>query len=130
MKLNTHIHKAALTVLCILSLSPALMVAAGSPKPIEERGVIKSVDMNAHILVVTEPKKNAERKFQWNDQTKFNERDKSIGASDLKAGERVRLTYLPAGDTPILRSVHIAPAKTETHSGKSPSSARSNGAQA
>src|SRR5437867_1583189 len=79
MKRNTHIYKTAVTALCLLSLSPALMFAAGSPKPIEERGVIKSVDMNAHILVVTEHKKNSEHAFQWNDQTKFSARDRSVG---------------------------------------------------
>jgi hypothetical protein len=130
MKLNTHIHKAAATALCILSLSPALMFAAGSPKPIEERGVIKSVDMNAHTLVVTEHKKNSEHTFQWNDQTKFSERDKGASPSDLKEGERVHLSYTPGGDTPILRSVEIVPAKTEKHSANNLSPARSNRAQA
>jgi len=130
MNLNTHIHKTAVTALCILSLSPALMFAAGSPKPIAERGVIKSVDMNAHILVVTEHKKNSEHAFQWNDQTKFSERNKSVGAGDLKAGERVHLSYTPGGDTPILQSVRIAPAKTQTHNANKLSPARSNRAQA
>lgn len=130
MKLSSHIHKTAAAVLCVLALSPALVFAAGTTHPSRERGIIKSVDMEAHTLVVTDRKNNAERAFQWNDQTKFSEREKSAGASDLKAGERVRLTYSPGGDTPILQSVVIAPARTETHSANQLSPVRSNLAQA
>ena len=126
MKLYTPIHKTAVTVLCILSLSPTLVFAAGTPKPIGERGLIKSVDMKAQTLVVTEHKNNAEQKFQWNDQTKFSERSKKASASARKEGERVHLTYTPGGDTPVLQSVHITPAKTEKHSANNLSSVRSN----
>ena len=128
MKLNSHIHKTAVASLCILSLSPALLFAASSPKPIEERGVIKSVDMDTHRLVVTEHKKNAEQTFQWNDQTKFSEHSKGASAGDLKEGERVHLKYVSSGDTPILQSVHITPAKTQKHSANTIFPARSNGA--
>jgi hypothetical protein len=113
MKLKTHIHKTAVATLGILSLTPALVFAGNTAKPSEERGVIKSVDMTAHTLVVTEHKKNSEQTFQWNDQTKFTERHKSASASALKQGERVDLTYTPGGSTPVLKSVHIAPANTK-----------------
>lgn len=126
MKLNTRIQKSVVAALCVLSLSPALVFAAGTPKPIEERGVIKSVDMGAHTLVVAEHKKNTEQKFQWNDQTKFSERNKSASASALKEGERVHLTYTAGGSMPTLESVHIAPAKTEKHSANNLPPARSN----
>ena len=128
MKLKTHIHRTAVTALCILSLSPALMFAAGSPKPIEERGVIKSVDMTAHTLVVTERKNNSEQTFQWNDQTKFHEHFRSTSANALKEGERVHLTYTPGGSTPVLKSVHIAPANAEKPSASNYSSASGKGA--
>src|SRR5437879_1401510 len=130
MKLNSHIHKTAVAALCVLALSPELVFAADRTHPSRERGIIKSVDMETHTLVVTDRKNNSEHTFQWNDKTKFSERDKSAGASDLKAGERVRLTYSPGGDTPILQSVHIAPAKTESHSANKFSLSRSNLAQA
>ena len=130
MKLNTHIHKTVVAAICVLALSPVLVFAADTPRPTVERGVIKSVDMDAQTLVVTEHKNNAEQKFRWNDQTKFSERRKNASASALKEGERVHLSYTAGGDTPILQSVQIAPAKTEKHSGKNPSSARSNRAQA
>ena len=130
MKLNSHIHKTTVVAaLCVLAMSAELVSAADTKHPSRERGIIKSVDMDAHTLVVTDRKKNSERTFQWNDQTKFSERDKSADASDLKAGERVYLTYSPGGETPILQSVHIAPAKTETHSANKPSPARSSLAQ-
>ena len=126
MKLNTPIHRLVATALCILSLGPAVVFAAGSAKPVEERGVIKSVDMDAHILVVTEHRKNAEQKFQWNDQTKFSERSKSATADALKEGEHVKFNYVPSGDTPILQSVHITPAKSEKHSATTISPASAN----
>ncbi len=129
MKLNSHIHKTAAAALCVLTLSPALVFAAGTTHPSRERGIIKSVDMDAHTLVVTDRKNNSQRTFQWNDQTKFSEGKKSAGASNLKPGERVQLTYSPGGETPILQNVHIAPAKTETHSANKPSPVRSDLAQ-
>ena len=128
MKLNTNLGKIVVAVLCLSSLAPALVFAGNAAKPGEERGVIKSVDMTAHTLVVTEHKKNTEQTFQWNDQTKFMERDKNASASALKAGEHVRLTYTAGSPTPTLKNVHIAPAKTEKPSAKNNSPARSNGA--
>jgi Cu/Ag efflux protein CusF len=126
MKLNTHIYKKAVTALCILSLSPALVFAADGPKPIEERGIIKSVDLDTHTLVVTGHKNNSEQKFQWTDQTKFSTRRKNTSASALKEGERVHLTYTPGGDSPVLQAVRITPARTEKHSANDLSPARSN----
>lgn len=128
MKRKTNLHKTVVAALCVLSLSPALVFAGNTSKPSEERGVIKSVDMTAHTLVVTEHKKNSEQTFQWNDQTKFMERTKSASASALKAGEHVRLTYTAGSPTPTLQSVHITPAKSEKPSARNNSPARSTGA--
>ena len=130
MKLNSHIHKTIVAALCLMALDPALVFASAAARPSKERGIIKSVDMEAHTLVVTDHKNKSERTFQWNDQTKFLEGKRSADASDLKAGERVHLTYAPGGETPLLQNVLIAPAKTETHSSNDPSPARSSLAQA
>ena len=130
MKLNTQVHKTAVTALCVLALSPALVFAAGTPKPAGERGIIKSVDMDAHTLMVTERKTNSEQKFQWNDKTKFSERNKHTSASALKEGERVQLKYVPGGNTPVLQRVRITPARAEKHSANNLSHARSNRASA
>ena len=129
MKLNSHIHQAA-AAFCVLALSPTLVFAAGTTHPSKERGIVKSVNMDAHTLVITDRKNKSEHTFQWNDRTKFSERDKSAGAGDLKAGERVLLTYSPGGATPMLQSVQITPAKTETHGANKHSPARSNPAPA
>lgn len=129
MKLNTHLHKTVVTAVCVLAISPALVFARGTAKPVQERGIIKSVDMSAHTLVVTESKKNVEQTFQWNKQTKFSERHKNASASALKEGERVRLTYTAGGDTPTLRSVRIAPPKTEKPRASNRPPASSSGAQ-
>jgi hypothetical protein len=128
MKLRTHIHKTAVTALCILSLSPALLFAADTTQPAVAHGIIKSVDITAHTLVVTEHKSNTELTFQWNDQTQFTERGQSATASALKEGERVQLTYAPGGTTPILQSVRIAPARTGKHSANNLFPAGSSGA--
>jgi hypothetical protein len=128
MKRNTPIHRSVVTVLCVLSLSPGLVFAGGRPKPGEERGIIKSVDMSAHTLVITERKKNADQKFQWNDQTKFKERDKRASANDLKEGERVHLSYIPGGGMPVLQSVRIAAARTAKHNANDLSLIRNNDA--
>ncbi len=128
MKVNTHILKKAVTALCVLSLSPTLALAGGTPKSVRERGIIKSVDMSAHTLVVTGHKKNVEQKFQWNDRTKFREHNGSVSADALKAGEHVNLTYTAGGSTPTLQSVHIAPAKMRKHSASHVSPASSHNA--
>ena len=128
MKLNTNLNKMVVAVLCLSSLAPALVFAGSAAKPGEERGVIKSVDMTAHTLVVSEHKKNTDQTFQWNDQTKFMERDKNASASALKAGEHVRLSYTAGSHMPTLQSVHIAPAKAAKPSANNISPARSTGA--
>ncbi|HXI69983.1 MAG TPA: hypothetical protein VNN22_06450 [Verrucomicrobiae bacterium] len=151
MKLNAHIQISVVAALCVLSLSPATVFAGGlgglggdlapihdydfgdpgldptpeTMRPSEERGVIKSVDLNAHTLVVTGHKKNTDQKFQWTDQTKFIEHDKSVTTSDLKEGERVHLIYMAGSTTPTLKSVHINSAKTNAPSVQNNSSARS-----
>jgi hypothetical protein len=48
MKLNSHIHKTTEAALCVSAFSPALMFAAATTQPSRERGIIKSVDMEAH----------------------------------------------------------------------------------
>lgn len=128
MKLKTHLHTTVVTALCVLSLTPALVLAGSTTKPLKERGIINSVDVTAHTLVVTEHKNHADQTFQWNDQTKFRERDKSVSPTDLKPGERVHLSYTAGGSTPTLRAVHIAPVKTEKHTARNMSHAASKGA--
>lgn len=124
MKLKSHINKMAMTALAVAVLSPALVFAGGAPKPQHERAIIKSVDMNAHVLVVTAPK-NKDQTFQWNDQTKFREHFRSTSANALKEGEHVRLTYKSGDATPVLKRVYISPAK---HASQNTSSTGSKGA--
>lgn len=122
MKLDSRIQKTVTTALCILVLSPAL-VFAGKAKAAEERGVIKSVDMDAHTLIVTEHHKKIDQTFTWNDQTKFKEHAKNTSASALKAGEHLRFTYAPGDAFPVLESVHITPAKAQKTSANNRSTA-------
>ena len=117
-----------MATLCVVSLSPALVFADGAPKSVEDRGSIKSVNAGTHTLVVTEHTKSAERKFQWNDQTKFSEGDKSVNASALKQGERVHLIYVAGSGVHILQSVHIISAKTGQPGASNISPAKSNDA--
>lgn len=123
MKRKLNLPKTALAALCALALSPALLFAADS-RPHEERGTIKSVDAAAHTIVITGGKDNAEHKFQWNDQTKFSDRGKTVTASDLKAGERIRLTYKSGGDTPTIERARLAPAKSEKSAAATPRSTK------
>jgi hypothetical protein len=127
MKTNLNlIRKTTLVALCAVALSPAAMFAANTPRSSEERGLIKLVDNNAQQIVVADRKTKADGTFKWNHQTKFIGHGKAVSASALKEGERVHLTYTPGGDTPILKSVQIAPAKTEKHSANNLSRARTN----
>ena len=80
----------------------------------KEGGVIKSVDMTAHTLVVTEHKNHADQTFQWNDQTKFRERDKNASPTDLKPGERVHLSYTAGGSTPTCKPSISLPSKQQS----------------
>jgi len=113
MKFNTLILKTFVTALCILAFGPALLFAAETTRPAMDHGIIKSVDMETHTLVLNERKDNSEHSFQWNDQAKFMERGKPATAADLKEGEHVPLTSAPGGDKPILESMHISPARPE-----------------
>ena len=127
MKFTTHLHTTVVTALCVLSLSPALVFAGNTTKPMKEGGIIKSVDMKTHTLVVSEHKSHADQTFQWNDQTKFREHRKSASPTALKPGERVHLIYTAGGSTPTLQTVHIAPVKTEKHTARNMSHPRSKG---
>ena len=120
MKLISNLRITTTLALCTLALSPATFLAADTSKAHDERGIIKSVDPDNHWLVVTDRKDNKEHKFLWNDETKFTERGKTATAADLKAGERVRITYSGNGDMPTVQRVHIAPAKTEKPASENP----------
>jgi len=128
MKRYNPLRKALLTSLGALALSPVLLLAANPSKPVEEHGVLKSIDQPAHTLVITEHK-NQEKKFQWNDQTKFRQQEKTVAADALKAGETLHFSYTPGGDTPLLNSVNILPAKAKQHSALHDHTAKANRAQ-
>src|SRR4030095_1044925 len=108
MELKNCIQRTALVAITALTLTPAIVSAADTPKPKHESGIIKSVDQDSHTMVVADHKTKAEAKFQWNGGTKFTENHKTSGAGALKAGEHVNLTYQPGGDPHLLQSVQIS----------------------
>jgi hypothetical protein len=122
MKTKMDISKLARVALCALALSPAALFAGNAIKTSEERGIIKSVDPSIHQIVVTDQKTKADGTFQWNDQTKFTEGDKTVNASALKEGLPVRITYLASSGTPRLQRVKLSPQKGQTHASASSSS--------
>ena len=113
MKLTSKLRLTTAVALCALALSNAGVFAAGASPAHSERGLIKSVDADAHTLVVTDRSESKEHKFLWNDQTKFTGRGKTVTAADLKAGEHVRISYSGSGDPPIMQRVLITPARVE-----------------
>jgi hypothetical protein len=115
MKLHTSISRKSLPLFFVLALSPAMLFAGSSPKTTTEHGIIKAVDASTHTLTVAEKKSGAETKFQWNEHTKFTEHHKAVSASVLKEGERAELTFAPGGNMAMLKTVAIAPAKSEGH---------------
>lgn len=108
MKRLTHFYRAALASVCIVALSPADLMA-GNQNSLEEKGMIKSVDPKAHILVVSEHK-TKEHKFQWNDSTKFTRDGKAVAASSLSSNEHIQLTYQPGGNPPLIKAATLSPA--------------------
>jgi hypothetical protein len=121
MQTNLHlshlIRKTAAVALCALALSPAALFAGDAPKSAEAHGLIKSVDNNAHQLVVTDPKTKADGTFKWNDQTKFTEQAKTVSASALKAGLPVHLTYTTSSGASLLERVKISTGKVPQPAG-------------
>jgi len=110
MKITSALRIGTLGVLCALALTTAALLAA-NPRPHVQHGTIKSVDATAHTLVVADPKGKSEHKFQWNDQSRFTERGKAAEATDLKAGEHIRLTYKGGGEMPTIEHATLLPAK-------------------
>jgi hypothetical protein len=100
--------------LCAAVLTPAALFA-GHAKTSSDHGVIKSVDANAHQLVVTDKKSKIDQTFQWNDQTRFMEHDKSVTASALMPGMPVHVTFEPGTATPTIKKAELWPAKTQQH---------------
>ena len=120
MKPSNYLKIATLAGLCALASGSTTVLAEASHKASkdtdrlhEERGTIKSVDLNDHIVVVEDRKDSSEHKFSWNDETKFTLRGKPAGAPELKPGERIRLSYKSGGDTPMIERARIAPSKAE-----------------
>jgi hypothetical protein len=112
MKTKIKIRTAAFVALCALALSPAAAFAKNSTKTATEHGVIKSVDSNAHQIVVMNQKTKANSTFQWNDRTQFTEHHKTVTASALAEGLPVYIKYARGSDTPMLQSVKLSPKKT------------------
>jgi hypothetical protein len=115
MKTRFNINNIALIVLCVLALSPAALFAKNTTKTAVEHGIIKSVDNSNQQLVVTDHKTKTDRTFQWNDQTKFTEHGKMTSASDLKAGEHLKITYEPGKGTIICASATQAKSGKHSH---------------
>jgi hypothetical protein len=121
MKSQPFVRNATLAALCTLVLSPAALFAANAHKTAEERGVIKSVDVTSHQLIVTDQKTKADGTFQWNDHTKFSEQRKNVNSSALKAGMAVHINYTPSSGTPVLQHVMVSPGKKQKHTSASTS---------
>ena len=115
MNTTFSIRKTSIAALCALALSPAALFAGNTAKTTVDRGVIKSVDMSAHQLVVTGEKGKTDETFQWNDQTKFIEHDKAVTASALQAGMSVHVKFAPGTGTPTMTTVKLSPAKPQQH---------------
>jgi hypothetical protein len=106
----------ALGIAGLMALSPHPLLAANNAVTGHEHGTVKTVDAKTRSVMVTGPKDRSEKRFLWNDQTKFVEGRKPVTAAELKAGERVRISYTKSGDSPLLQSVHILPEKAKpTH---------------
>lgn len=110
MKSTANLRLLTVAAWCALALAPVTLRAA-EPRPHQERGTIKSVDAATHTLVLADLKNSKEYKFQWNDQTKFTERGKTVTAAELKAGERIRVSYQGTGDMPTIERARLVPAK-------------------
>jgi len=125
MKAILKLRKTTFVALCALALSPMAIFAGSTAKTAEEHGIIKSVDIKAHQLVVTDQKTKSTGTFQWNDQTKFTEKSKPVSVSALKEGMAVHLTYAPGSGTPVLGRVSIAAGKEQKHSATPPAQGKS-----
>jgi Cu/Ag efflux protein CusF len=121
MKLTWNLHKTLLATCCTLVLCLGAIHAGEANKARSEQGTIKSVDAKARTLVVTPRKGNSEYTFHWNDQTKFTDGHKAASASNLKAGQKVEITYVPGGDAPTLQRVRLAAKAPKNASAHQPS---------
>lgn len=123
----SRIQKMALAALVVATVGPALAFAGATPKIQHESGIIKSVDLKTHTLVVT-AKKLPSQSFQWDEHTKFREHSRTTTADALKQGERVRFTCVPGADRPLLKQVSIEPPKTAKHTASNSGAPGSRGA--
>jgi hypothetical protein len=122
MKAKLNINNAAWIVLCALTLSPTALFAGNTSHTATESGIIKSVDNNAHQIVVIDQKTKAEGTFHWNDHTKFTEHHEAVNTSSLKEGLAVHITYKTESGTALLEHVKLTPPKAQTHTAAVPDS--------
>ena len=111
MKRSDKFLTSSAIALCGLLLGSPSAFAAESATPHKARGTVTGIDMDQHLLVISDRKDNSVHRFQWNDQTRFTHHGKSMAARKLQLGETVRLAYSPDGDVPVTQCVRIAPAK-------------------
>lgn len=117
MKPLKYLRTTVLVALCALAFNPMSLLAGNAnktAKAAEKRGVIKSVDAAAHHVTITDQKTKAVHSYSWNDKTKFTEQDKAVGASALREGQKVSVSYSTGAGTPVLKHVKLLPAKSST----------------
>jgi len=97
--------------LCTLGLGVSACFAGDTAKTSHESGTITSVNAAKHELVVNDSRSNKPQTFTWNNSTKFRENEKTVAASELKAGQQLHLSYKPGTGASLLEDVMILPAK-------------------
>ncbi len=75
---------------------------------LRECGTIEQVNANDNTFKVLDPHQ-ATLGVVWNNQTKFFEQGKRIQASQLKAGEQVRLTYEKENGQLLAKDIYVMP---------------------
>ena len=104
---------AALSMLAGLSLLPGLAAHEGHPHRV--MGVVKAVDA-AHIEIET--KEGTKISAIVNEETKYRRGKAPATAADVKAGNRVVLTFVEKEDKKIVQEVLLAPAEGEHSSSR------------
>ena len=111
-----------LILLCVTLA--AFETQARPPVQHPAQGVVQSIELTNHTLVLTEPKAATNRIFIWKDSTRFRVGGQRTSPNSLHAGQPIKVYYRRESGRLVLREVRWSESNRSEHQGQTNAGAR------
>lgn len=88
------------------------------------QGVVQSIDLTNHTLVLIEPKSATNRSFIWKDSTRFRVGGQKTSPDSLHAGQPIKVYYRRESGRLVLREVRWSESNRSEHQGQTSAGVR------